>query len=53
MISVLQSSNGTQFLNATFVAAASGCFVRQRLSPAAAVVLVTAISLVTEIYASE
>ena len=49
MISVLQSLSGTQFLNATCVGAASGS------SPAAAVVmvLVTAISPATKIYASE
>ena len=54
MISVLQSLSGAQFLNATCVGAASGFFLWGS-SPAAAVVmvLVTAISPATKIYASE
>ena len=42
-----------QFLNATCVAAASGSFLWRGLSHAAAIVLVTVISPVTKIYASE
>ena len=53
MISVLQSLNGVQFLNATCVAAASGCFLRGGLPSAAARVLVTTIFPVAKIYGSE
>ena len=52
-ISVLQFLNGAQFLNATYVAALSGCFLLRRLLPSAAVVLVTATAQITKIYASE
>ena len=54
LISVLQSSDGTQFLNTTCVAALSGCFL-WALPPAtaAAIVPVTVIFPVTKIYASE
>ena len=53
LISVAQFSIGAQFLNAACVAAASGSFLQTGLLPAAAIVLVTAISPVTKIYASE
>ena len=53
LISVLQFLNGAQFLNATCVAATSGCFLQRGLLPAAAIVLVTTIFPVTKIYASE
>ena len=66
LISVLQSLNDVQFLNATCVNAASCCFLwgrggggagggeeRGGLLPAAAIVLVTAISPVTKMYASD
>ena len=53
LISVLQPLIGVQFLNATCVAAASGCFLWKGLSPAATIVLATAISPATKIYASE
>ena len=53
LISVLQSLNGAQFLNATSVAAASGCFLSRGLSTAAAVVLVTTLFPVTKIYSPE
>ena len=53
MISVLQSLNGVQFLNATCVAAASGCFLRGGLPSAAARVLVTPIFPVAKIYGLE
>ena len=56
-ISVEHFSNGAQFLNATCVAAVSGCFLWGRVPAGAlvgaAIVLVTAIFLVTKIYASE
>ena len=48
-----KSLNGAQFLNATCVDAASGCFIWRGLSPVAAIVPVTAMSPVTKIYASE
>ena len=50
-ISVEHFPNAAQFLNTTCVAEASGCFLWTGLSPAAAIVLVTAISPVTKIYA--
>ena len=74
LISVLQSLNDVQFLNATCVNVASCCFLwggggggrggrggggagggegRGGLLPAAAIVLVTAISPVTKMYASD
>ena len=73
LISVLQSLNDVQFLNATCVNAAYCCFLwgrggggrrrggggagggegRGGLLPAAAIVLVTAISPVTKMYASD
>ena len=54
LISVLQFSNGAQFLNTTCVAALSTCFLRgSRPTAAAAIVLVTVIFPVTKIYASE
>ena len=64
LISVLQSLNDVQFLNATCVNAVSCCFLwggggggggegRGGLLPAAAIVLVTAISPVTKMYASD
>ena len=53
LISVLQSLNGAQFLNATSVAAGSGCFLSRGLSTAAAIVLVTTMLPVTKIYSSE
>ena len=64
LISVLQSLNDVQFLNATCVNAASCCFLwggggggggegRGGLLPAAAIVLVTAISPVTKMCASD
>ena len=53
MISVLQSLNGAERLNATCVAAASGWFLWIGLSPTAAIVLVTIIFPVTKICASE
>ena len=53
LISVLQSLNGAQFLNATSVAAASGCFLSRGLLTAAAIVLVTTMFPVTKIYSSE
>ena len=46
-------SNSAQFLNATCVAAVSGCFLWTWLPPAAAIVLVTSIFPVTKLYASE
>ena len=49
LISVLQSSNGAQFLNTTCVAALSGFC----LCLSAAIVLATVILPVTKIYASE
>ena len=52
-ISAVQFSNGAQLLNATCVAAASGCFHRGGLSPVAARVLITTIFPVTKMYASE
>ena len=52
LISVLQSLNDAQFLNATCLAAVSGWFISTRLLPAAAIVLVTAVSPVTKMYAS-
>ena len=52
-ISVLQSLNGAQFLKATCVAAASGCFLSRGLSTAAAVVLVTTLFPVTKTYSPE
>ena len=57
LITVLQSLNGAQFLNATCVAAVIGCFSFFFFSTAglalglAAIVLVTAIFPVTKIYA--
>ena len=57
MISVLQSLNDTQFLNANCVAAVSTFFVWGWVPPGeqavTAIVLVTAISHITKIYASE
>ena len=53
LISVLQSLNGAQFLNATCVAAISGWLFLTISSRAAAIVLVTAIFPITKIYASE
>ena len=65
LISVLQFSNGAQFLNTTCVAALSTCFLRGSppaaaaaaavavAAAAAAIVLVTVIFLVTKIYASK
>ena len=53
LISVIQLLNGAQFLNATCEAARSGCFIWSGSLPAEAIVLVTAIFPVTEIYALE
>ena len=53
LISVLKSLNGAHFLNATFVAAASGCFFQGGLASAAARVLVTPIFPVAKIYGLE
>ena len=53
LISVLQSLNGAQFLNATCVAAVSGCSTAVLASGSAAIVLVTVIFPVTKTYASE
>ena len=57
LISVLQSSNGAQFLNITCVAASSDCFLWGWVpagEPArTAIVFVTLIFPVTKIYASE
>ena len=53
LISVLQSLNGLQFLNATCVAAFSGCFLWGSPPAAPAIVLVTVIFPATKIYASE
>ena len=60
LISVLQSLNDVQFLNATCVNAASCCFLWGGGGgggggglPAAAIVLVTAISPVTKMCASD
>ena len=53
LISVLQSLNGAQFLNASCVAATSVSLLLTRSLPAAAIVLVTVIFPVTKIYASE
>ena len=57
LISVLQSLNGAQFLNAACVAAATGCFlwdwVPEGEPAGTAIVLVTVIFPVTKIYASE
>ena len=53
LISVLQSSNGAQFLNTTCVAALSGFFLWGLSSAAAVIVLATVILPVTKIYASE
>ena len=57
LISVLQSLNGTEFLNPTCVAAVSGSFTFFSTAGLAtgleAIVLVTAIFPVTKIYASE
>ena len=52
-MSVLQSLNGAQFLNATCVAAASGCLFLTGSSPAAAIILVTVIFPVAKTYASK
>ena len=57
LISVLQFSNGAQFLNTTCVAASSTCFLWDWV-PAGeptgtAIVLVTVIFPVSKIYASE
>ena len=54
LISVLQFINGAQFLNTSCVAALSGCFLWGLPSATApAIVLVTVIFPVTEIYAPE
>ena len=53
LISVLESLNGAQFLDAICVAAVSAWFLWAALSSAAAIVLVTVIVPVTKIYASE
>ena len=57
LFSVLQSLNCAQFLNATCVATASSCFsffgTRGLATTLRAIVLATAISPVTKIYASE
>ena len=53
LISVLQSLNGAQFLNAACVAAVSGCSTAVLASGSAAIVLVTVIFPVTKTYASE
>ena len=53
LISVLQSSNGAQFLNTTSVAALSGCFLWTLPPEAAAIVLVIVILPVAKIYVPE
>ena len=57
LISVLQFSNGAQFLNTTCVAASSGCFLWGSVpsgEPAGtAIVLITVIFPVTKRYALE
>ena len=52
-ISVERFLKGAQFLNATRVAAAIGCFLWTGSPSAAAIVLVTVIFPVIKIYASE
>ena len=53
LISVLQSSNGAQFLNTACVAALIGCFLWALPPAAVTIVLVTVIFPVTKIYVSE
>ena len=53
LISVLQSLNGTQFLNATCATAVRGSLFLTGSLPAAAIVLVTGMFAVTKTYASE
>ena len=53
IFSVLQFLNGVQVLNVICVTAVSGWFLWLGLSPAAAIVLLTAKFYVTKIYASD
>ena len=52
-ISVERFSNGAQFLHASCVVAASGCFIWTGLSSAAAIAHLTGIVPVTKMYASK